>query len=77
MITGTPYAATREDLLITVYFVEGELSTSVSFKCVGDAEAVESIKMWTDLIESAIHNPVNKDEPTKESLEDAWWQAIK
>lgn len=65
MITGTPYATTRDGVEITVYLVVGELSTSVSFSCGSDAEAAESIEMWKSLIHTAIHDPAN-DEDTAE-----------
>lgn len=70
MITGTPYAATKEDLLVTVYFVEGEVSTSIAFECGGSQEAAECVAMWEALIHTAIHDPANDEDTTELGLDD-------
>lgn len=69
MITGTPYATTQEDLLVTVYFVKGEVSTSIAFECGGLQEASECVAMWKSLIHTAIHDPANDEEASDDEVE--------
>lgn len=69
MITGTPYATTQEDLLVTVYFVKGEVSTSIAFECGGLQEASECVAMWKSLIHTAIHDPANDEEASDDEVD--------
>jgi len=70
VITGTPYAASRDGVEITVHLIVGEMSTSVRFACGSSAEAAQSIEMWKSLIHVAIHDPANDEDTTELGLDD-------
>ena len=72
MITGTPYCAGFDEFnrCVTVYFVEDDVSTHLTFKCGGLDEARECYAMWESLIHTAIHDPANDENTDELGLDD-------